>query len=121
MSIRSLKPTIPKHQERLSWTLTQTIKPGNFITPSPFYSVKQNPIQMTVLDLGFLHIVLNAMAIHQTRTVGLDILEDNGSGWVSSHAGKGFLHALDYFGTWTLHILGNYGWMLKSTGIYDAM
>lgn len=42
-SIRSFEPTILKRQEKFCWTQTQTAKPGNFITSTPFYSVKSKP------------------------------------------------------------------------------
>lgn len=94
-SICFVKLTIPKHQERFSWTQTQTVKPEDFITPAPFYSVKKNPIPMTILDPEFLHTVPRSMTIHHTRTIGLGILEDDGSGGVSSHIVRGFFHASD--------------------------
>lgn len=79
-SIHSVKPTIPKSQERFSWTQTQATKPGNFIIPLPLYSVKHKLVPMTILEPDYLYVVPSALTIHQTRTMDLGILEDNGSG-----------------------------------------
>lgn len=76
---------------------------------------------MPILELNYLYVVPSALAIHQTRTMGPGILEDDRSGWANGHVGRGFFHASDYFKAWMLHILDNYMWILKSVGIYNAV
>lgn len=120
-SIRSLKSSIPPRKARLSWTTTLTAEPGSSITPTSFYNVKHNSVPMTILEPGLLHMIPNSMTIHQTRIVGLTILEEDGICWVGSHAGRGFFHALEYFKMWTLKILKNHDRTLWSVGIYDAV
>lgn len=83
--------------------------------------MKSKLVPMTILELGYLYGVPNALTIHQTHTVGLGILEDDGSGWFRAHATRGLFHASDDFKKWTLQILGNYSRILKSTGIYDSV
>lgn len=75
---------------------------------------------MTILDTNFLHTIPNWITIHKTytRTMGLGILEDDGSSWVGSYARRGFFHAPDYFKTWTLKILNNHDRTLRSAKIY---
>lgn len=120
-SIDSVEPTIPKRQEKFTCMQTLTAKPGNFITLSPFLSVKSMPVPMTIMESGYLYTVPSALTIHQTWTVGLGLLEDDRNDRVGGHAGRDFFHSSNDFKRWTLQILANHSWILKSAGIYDTV
>lgn len=121
-SIGSKKPTIPPRKEKLSWVSSHQVRPGNFITPAPFYNVKRDIVQMTILEPGYTKGISGAMTISQAHTVGLGVLEDDGSGWVGKHESQGFFHApKDYFVKWTLKILAQHKHTLRTVSIYDAI
>lgn len=77
-------------------------------------------MSMAILELGYQY-VPSALTIHHTHTVGLGILEDEGSGWVGDHSARGFFHSLDDFKKWMLRVLANYLRILKSAGIFDTI
>lgn len=92
-----------------------------FYDPVTILKCQAKTVPMTILELGYLCTVRNALTIHQTCIVGLGILENDGSGWVGGHIGRDFFQASDDFKRWTLHIRDNYTWILKVAGIYDAV
>lgn len=73
------------------------------------------------MELGFSWKVPAGMRVPQMRSVGLGVLEDDGSDWVDKHGGCGFFHASTDFARWTLCMLMEQENVLRSAGIYDAV
>lgn len=73
------------------------------------------------MESGFSWKIPAGMQVSQIQPVGLGVLEDNSSGWVAKHKGRGFFHASADFFRWTLRMLMENEGVLKSAKIYDGV
>lgn len=120
--IQSKKPTIHCQWEmNLSWVAAKPGKLGLFKAPTPFYSMWNDARNMKILEQGCSWIIFANTRVSQIRPVGLSILENDSSGWVSKHGGRGFFHASSDFTSWTIHMLMDHGDVQRSVGIYDVV